>query len=216
MTSAIGPIGASTDERRRYLTLADARALDCNGCGDCCQSSRTDGFWTWGALPRDQYRAFLDGQPLIIPVMRRTDDAAGWRDRDWRPGDDSDATPTPFRCSAFRPQPDGRGLCGIHDRERPAKCGEFPVHLIGQDEDVRARGVMHLETSAFPRCTWFRMDAVAEGDPALDPQRGCVDSDGYVVLGELPPSMITLWAPLGGTLVPPTPHALPLEAPLDA
>lgn len=203
------PLEPVDDERRRYLTLAQARALDCNGCGDCCQSSRTDGFWTWGALPRDQYRAFMDGQPLIIPVMRAPsspeDDPGAWRDRDWRPGDDSEATPTPFRCSAFRPQLDGRGLCGIHDRERPSKCGEFPVHMVGQDDDVEARGVMHLETSAFPRCTWYRMDAVAGGDPALDPLHGCVDSDGYVVLGELPPSLIGAWARLGA-LVPPTPR----------
>ncbi len=188
------------DAPRRYLTLAEARALECNGCGDCCDSSRTDGFWTWGALPRDQYRSLLDGPPLIIPV---TSGLEGWRDRDWRPGDDSDAMPTPFRCSAFRPQPDGRGLCGIHDRERPSKCGEFPVHMVGQDEDVRARGVMHLETSAFPRCTWYRMDAVAPGHPALHPQRGCVDSDGYVVIGDLPPSLLASWARIGGSCRPP-------------
>ena len=174
--------------RRRYLTLEAARALDCNGCGDCCDSTRTDGFWTWGTLPRDQYRPLMDRMPLIIPVTRGD---SGWHDRDWRPGDDSDATATPFRCSAFRPQPDGRGLCGIHDRERPSKCGEFPVHMERQDEDVEARGVMHLETSAFPRCTWFRMDAVAAGHPALHPQRGCVDSDGHVTLDELPPSLLS-------------------------
>ena len=191
------------DERRRYVTLAQARALDCNGCGDCCDSSRTDGFWTWGAVPRDQYRALLEGSPLIIPVMRSD---GGWGDRDWRPGDDSDSTPTPFRCGAFRTQPDGRGLCGIHDRERPSKCGEFPVHMIGQDEDVEARGMMHLETSAFPRCTWYRMDAVATGNSALDPVRGCVDSDGYVAIGELPPSLLDRWAVEGGSVRPPSPR----------
>ena len=191
------------DERRRYVTLAQARALDCNGCGDCCDSSRTDGFWTWGAVPRDQYRALLEGSPLIIPVMRSD---GGWGDRDWRPGDDSDSTPTPFRCGAFRTQPDGRGLCGIHDRERPSKCGESPVHMIGQDEDVEARGMMHLETSAFPRCTWYRMDAVATGNSALDPVRGCVDSDGYVAIGELPPSLLDRWAVEGGSVRPPSPR----------
>lgn len=194
---------APPDAPRRYLTLEAARALDCNGCGDCCDSSRTDGFWTWGSLPRDQYRPLMDGSSLVIPITR-TDE--GWRDRDWRPGDDSDATATPFRCSAFRPQPDGRGLCGIHDRERPSKCGEFPVHMVGQDEDVEARGVMHLETSAFPRCTWYRMDAVAAGEPAVDPWRGCLDSDGTVALGELPPSHLAAWAAIGGSMRPPVPR----------
>lgn len=196
------------DERRRYLTLADARALACNGCGDCCDSSRTDGFWTWGALPRDQYRPLMGGEPLIIPVTHAPaeDPGAGWHDRDWRAGDGSDVTATPFRCAAFRPQPDGRGLCGIHDGARPVKCGEFPVHMAGQDADVQARGVMHLETSAFPRCTWFRVDAVALADPALDPVRGSVDSDGYVALGEMPPSLVATWAASGGATRPPTPR----------
>ena len=184
----------SEPNARRYVTLAQARALDCNGCGDCCDSCRTVGFWSWGALPRDQYAAFMASSPLIIPV---SSEGIGWHDRDWRPGDDSEATATPFRCSAFRPQSDGRGLCGIHDQQRPSQCGEFPVHMPGQDADVEARGVMHLETSAFPRCTWVRMDAVAAAHPALHPQRGCVDSDGYVVLGGLPPSLLTTWTRAG-------------------
>ncbi len=204
MTTLDIDAGSTPDERRRYLTLAAARALECNGCGDCCDSARTDGFWTWGTVPRNQYRSLMAGIPLIIPIIR-TDGA--WSDRDWRPGDDSDATPTPFRCSAFRPQPDGRGLCGIHDQERPSKCGEFPVHMVGQDQDVEARRVMHLEASAFPRCTWFRMDAVASTEGALDPVYGCIDSDGYVVLGEMPPSLLDRWAVEGGATRPPVPRA---------
>ena len=175
---------------RRYLTLDAARALDCNGCGDCCNSSRTGGFWTWGALPDGQYAGLLDGAPLIIPVELTGD---GWRDRLWRPEDASAATSTPFRCAAFRPQPDGRGLCGIHDRERPAQCGEFPVHTPGLEADVAARRVLHLETSAFPKCTWHRVDVIADDEPAVDPRRGCIDSDGLVVLGALPPSLLGRW-----------------------
>ncbi|MDO9444355.1 MAG: hypothetical protein Q7K37_03495, partial [Dehalococcoidia bacterium] len=53
----------------RYVTLEAARALECNGCGDCCDSRRTDGFWAWGTLPPDQYREQC-GEPLIIPLER--------------------------------------------------------------------------------------------------------------------------------------------------
>ena len=181
---------------RRYLTLAGARALDCNGCGDCCNSSRTDGFWTWGALPEGQYAHLLtdargERGPLIIPV--ECVDGA-WRDRTWRPSDATPATPTPFRCAAFQPQEDGRGLCGIHDCERPSQCGEFPVHTPGLEDDVTSRRVLHLETSAFPRCTWHRVDVVAADEPCIDPRRGCLDSDGYVALGALPPSLIGRWS----------------------
>ncbi|MEX2445808.1 MAG: hypothetical protein WD734_00590 [Dehalococcoidia bacterium] len=190
---------------RRYLTLAGARALDCNGCGDCCDSSRTAGYWTWGALPAGQYGHLSPGGgPLIIPVERAED--AVWGDRAWRASDDSEATATPFRCSALREQPDGRGLCGIHDRERPPVCGEFPVHTRGLDEDVASRGVVHLETSAFPRCTWYRVDAVAADERAVDPWRGSVDSDGHVALSALPPSVLARWG-VHPAVAPPPPAA---------
>ena len=186
---------------RRYLTLEAARALECNGCGDCCNSSRTDGFWTWGALPAGQYARLAahlaGGGPLIIPLERITEGSVeGWRDRAWRATDATAATSTPFRCTAFRPQADGRGLCGIHDRERPPQCGEFPVHTPGLEDDIATRGVLHLETSAFPRCTWYRVDVAAAAEPALDARRGCVDSDGYVALGALPPSLLGRWPAL--------------------
>lgn len=198
----MSPTAAVEPPPRRYLTLAAARALDCNGCGDCCDSTRTDGFWTWGALPRDQYRALGGGEPLIIPLERRSD---GWRDRPWRAEDASVAAPTPFRCAAFRPQPDGRGLCGIHDRERPGLCGEFPVHTRDLERDLARRGLVRLETSAFARCTWHRMDVVTDDAPAIDPHRGCVDSDGHVALGSLPPSLLARWGiPAAERLLPPS------------
>ena len=192
---------------RRYLSLETARALACNGCGDCCDSTRTDGFWTWGVLPEGQHRDLAPraGEPLIIPLERSEDGT--WRDRAWRAGDASGATPTPFRCSAFRPQPDGRGLCGAHDRERPPVCGEFPVHTRDLETDLAARRVMHLETSAFPRCTWYRVDVVAEGERALDRWRGCLDTDGYVVAATLPPSLLDRWGVAALALPLPLPCA---------
>jgi Fe-S-cluster containining protein len=149
----------------RYVTLAQARAMECNGCGDCCDTSRTDGFWAWAALPRDQFASMNDGAPLIIPIERVED---GWRDRAWEPDDALDLRPTRFRCAAFRPQDDGRGLCGRHTLERPAVCGEFPVHVIGLDRDVEELGEVPLMTGALPRCTWYRMTVVREDDPRAE------------------------------------------------
>lgn len=148
----------------RYLTLAQARALECNGCGDCCDSRRTDGYWTWGGLPEHQYRDLNSGRPLIIPLARIN---GGWTDRAWEPSDRDELGPTRFRCEAFQPQPDGSGLCGIHDRERPAKCGQFPVYVVGLEDELAECGFVALATSAFPRCTWYGVIVMPEGDPRL-------------------------------------------------
>ncbi len=151
----------------RYVTLAEARALECNGCGDCCDSRRTDGFWTWGALPADQYRAQADGQPLIIPIERIHD---GWQDRPHDPADQSSLSGTRFRCAAFQPQEDGRGLCGRHGQWRPQKCGEFPVWGADIEDELAATGLAVLHVGAFPRCTWHGMTVVREGDERLPPR----------------------------------------------
>jgi hypothetical protein len=41
---------ASAVPPMRFVTLAQARALECNGCGDCCDTRRTDGYWAWSAF----------------------------------------------------------------------------------------------------------------------------------------------------------------------
>ena len=148
----------------RYLTLAEARSLECNGCGDCCDSRRTDGFWSWPALPRGQYRRLGGGEPLIIPLERIGD---GWQDRAPLPADARSLTPTRFRCTAFTPQPDGSGLCGIHDRRRPKICGEFPVFGKEIERRLAQEGRVRLQTGAFPRCTWHNVCVTADSDPIL-------------------------------------------------
>ncbi len=156
----------------RYMTLAAAQAMECNGCGDCCDSRRTDGFWAWGALPRDRYASITGGVELIIPIERidghggsadGADGADGWRDR---PNDEDDALPlrpTRFRCSAFQPHEDGTGGCGRHDEPRPALCGEFPVHGPEIEPELAARGEYLLTSNSLPRCTWYRICIVRAG-----------------------------------------------------
>lgn len=152
----------------RYLSLADARALACNGCGDCCDSRRTDGYWTWASLPADGYASHCDGEPLIIPLTSRS---GTWIDREHTPTDLDDFSGTRFRCTAFTPTPptpdlpDGGGTCARHDRWRPAACGEFPVGGANLETELMAAGEVPLETGAFPRCTWFRVTIVRDTDP---------------------------------------------------
>lgn len=147
------------------MSLSAAQALECNGCGDCCDSRRTDGFWTWGTLPAHQYRALFEGRPLIIP-LGRVDGA--WVDRPHEVADAGDLSATRFRCEAFQPREDGTGGCGIHEREVPTKCREYPVWGANVEADLEAYGEHALATSAFPRCTWFSMVVVRDGDPRVE------------------------------------------------
>jgi len=160
----------------RYVTLEQARALECNGCGDCCDTRRTDGYWAWSAVPEDGFASMTGDGPLIIPI-ERIEGGDGWRDRAWHPDDASEYYPTRFRCSAFQEQEDGRGLCGRHTLERPGVCGEFPVHVVGLDLDVAELGEIPLLTGALPRCTWYRMIVVRDGDDRITPLEAIESSE---------------------------------------
>lgn len=152
---------------RRYMTLEEARALECNGCGDCCDSRRSDGHWAWGGVPEDLY-ASIAGEALIIPLEQVGD---SWRERPHRPEDRMELLPTFFHCTAFRPQEDGTGLCGRHDEARPDVCGQFPVHLPHLEGELAEAGEVSLGTEFLPRCTWHNVLVVREGDPRLDDRR---------------------------------------------
>lgn len=152
------------------MRLSDARALVCNGCGDCCDSRRTDGYWTWGSLPADGYASQTGGVPLIIPLVKVN---GAWEDREVGPDDLSDLGGTRFHCSAFAETPPtvelpgGGGTCTRHDGWRPPACDEFPVRGRQIEEELAASGEVPLETGAFPRCTWYRITVVRDDDPRL-------------------------------------------------
>lgn len=162
--------GSGGAQAVRYLTLEAARAMECNGCGDCCDSRRTDGYWTWPSLPADGYASETGGQPLIVPLERVV---GGWADRSHQQADLGDASGTRFRCTAFiqtppsEQHPDGGGMCGRHDQWRPPPCHAFPVESPDLDVELAEVGEVPLETGAFPRCTWFRVTVVRPGDPRL-------------------------------------------------
>lgn len=144
----------------------EALALECNRCGDCCDSSRpavkTDArwgmpLWVWGSkLPADRYAGRFGGEAMVIPLVRG--------DGGMVPGDDfeRDADGVPYR--AFRCrflEGDGDATrCGIYENSeaegrRPYNCGAFPV--FGQEvaDSVIHHGTFVPPTGALPRCTWY-------------------------------------------------------------
>lgn len=136
------------------MTLSEAQALECNGCGDCCDSRRLAGQglrFGWG---KEQWAADnADG--LLIPLREVH---SGYMEADV-PYAGAEAY-QPFVCSQLQPQADGRALCGIYDQERPRTCGDFPVFGAHADElieKMRAsdNGSVWTRASMIPGCTWF-------------------------------------------------------------
>ena len=157
------------------MALAQARALECNQCGDCCNPAQAaDRFsdWgydvlplNWGKLPKHQYRGMGGGEALIIPQVKNEDGT--WGDTPWSQDMANGIAAVPFRCSAFT----GDG-CSLHDKKRPAPCPGFPVFYSTLD----------ARTSPFPvpgvqlliKCTWYDIVILPPDHPAL----AYVDADG--------------------------------------
>lgn len=150
------------------LTLAEAQALQCNGCGDCCDSrAAAPHNWHWGNAP-DLYREFNGGEPLIIPLRVWTMDGGyeqappGSANRVGRP-----TFVGPFTCTALLPEnEEGQRLCALYEAPRPAICGSFPV-WGGHGEQIAAElaggaASVPVQTACLPRCTWYDTVIVPE------------------------------------------------------
>ena len=139
----------------RYCTLEEARALTCNRCGDCCDSRSLEKeriLFSWGTLPKHQYRGMGKGQPLIIPLELVDDKLIPrqWEQRDATQG------PAGFMCSQFSTQ-DGHGSCGLRDSKRPLSCGQFPVSYPKMGDELIQAGYLRLRSDQFSRCKWGGM-----------------------------------------------------------
>lgn len=164
------------------MTLAEARALECNRCGGCCAGDLDDEtvrkdkatglpLMVWespdtAAHPQRaqtadpmRYASRFDGDPLLIPLVM-VDGGIGFgedfeRDADGRPY-------TAYHCRALAYR--GRGAepeseCRIYGTEqhqvRPYNCGAFPVYGLEVDDAIVQRGYYIPPTGALPRCTWY-------------------------------------------------------------
>jgi len=138
----------------RYMTLAEAKSLECNLCGQCCGSEEADliGFplrqYTFGGIPEHQWRKLNGGQPLIIPL---TPSGTG---RAWRPADADDGKPPAFRCEALQHASDGTTRCGLWQSRRPPACDSYPVNIKHYADDLRRGAYVLLNTQYQRLCTW--------------------------------------------------------------
>lgn len=173
----------------RNVTLRTARVLmECNRCGDCCDTRRPDvnkdeatglPMFTWesadaaagpGSQTADPHRYDdrLDPpQRLILPVVEVEGQLVVGdefdRDAEGRPW-------TSYACAAFVEFPEGpdgpEGGCSIYGGEdgrhgrRPLNCGSFPVFGLEVVDTIVQHGAYVPPTGHLPRCTWHGIRVV--------------------------------------------------------
>lgn len=149
----------------RYVTLEEARSWDCNFCGGCCTSTRTDAeplhMYTFGRLPKHQWKKFNGGKPLIIPLTR-TGKPRAWRE------EDAQGDGPAFVCRALGLEEDGTTRCRLFGSPRHAACGEFPIFSSITDDEVLRQDWHAIPHTTYQRaCTWVDIMICPEWSPLL-------------------------------------------------
>ena len=163
----------------RYMTIDEARKLECNGCGDCCGTEdNTEASMGWGQLPKHQYKERNNNKPLIVPLDEKTLKPRPWKFTDNVLGHHK----VLFKCAAFCPQADGTGSCGIHS-DSPDRCREFPVFSKNDEERTQKEGEYLCGGNLFPRCTWHGVMVVDEDHPLLELRQ----EDGLINMEDITP-----------------------------
>lgn len=164
----------------RDVTLSEARAIECNRCGDCCNGLRPgvlkdEGtglpLFIWGTdYPADRYAGRF-GEALLLPIVRGEEGAPARLGEDFER--DSDGKPyTSFCCSQLIEY--GGDIapetgCALYGRGtdpsdlstiRPRNCGEFPVFGLAVDDTIIAGHPFVPATGALPRCAWYGIRVV--------------------------------------------------------
>lgn len=152
------------------VSLTEVRSMECNRCGDCCDSSRPDvkldpdtglPLWVWGSnLPHDRYRLRF-GEEMVKPLIRGDSEMVEAKDFEY----DADNKPhRSFRCRFLLEEENGQTRCAIYEQpepeRRPLNCGSFPVFGLELDDAILDHGFFILPTGALPRCTWYGIRAV--------------------------------------------------------
>lgn len=152
----------------RYMTLAEALALECNMCGQCCGSAHADPpdgsirSYTFGGIEQRQWARLNGGVPLIIPLTLTG------KPRAWRAADGDPATAPPFQCNALLPHPDGTTRCAIWQTRRPPPCDEYPVRASHYPAELRAGAYILLNTTYQRLCTWVDVLVCPDDSVLLD------------------------------------------------
>lgn len=168
-------VGYDAGTRLQDVTLQEARAMECNRCGDCCnglsdyvKKDEASGLplFVWGdKFPKDLYEERY-GQRLLMPVVSGDGGPVLGDEFDTNNGKPH----TSFVCSMFEPavEADGCASCKLHGNPdpndistiRPRNCGDFPVFGLEVADSIIAGNPFVPPTGALPRCTWHGIRVV--------------------------------------------------------
>lgn len=166
----------------RDVTLAQARAMECNRCGGCCSGLLPDDIvkkdpntglplFTWGTkYPVDLYESRY-GKPMLQPIgFLDNSDEMPYQGRtgivDKFEEDEANKPYTCFTCSFHSMAADNKAHCQLLDNYRdgqpnnlstvrPLNCGDFPVFSTTVDDTLVAGHNFVPPTGALPACTWY-------------------------------------------------------------
>ncbi len=146
------PKTSGPPENVRYITLTEAKSLECNLCGGCCGSAETDAddlrAYTFGPIGKRQWAHLNGGEPLIIPLT------PSGKPRAWQSRDAEAKTPPPFQCAALSHAGDGTTRCALWQSRRPPQCDEFPINASHYPAELQAGAYLLLNTKYQRVCTW--------------------------------------------------------------
>ncbi len=152
------------------VPLREARDMECNRCGDCCDSSGENvkldkkhsvPLFVWGGnLPEDRYKSRF-GKEMVIPLVRGDGGLVEAEEFEIQSNGEPHRA---FRCTFLERDEEGLSSCGIYDQpspeRRPLNCGSFPVFGQEVDDAIIDHGYFIPPTGALPRCTWYGMRIV--------------------------------------------------------
>jgi len=177
--------GYEAGAQLRDVTLREARAMECNRCGDCCNSLNENvkrdevtglPMVVWGSkFPEDLYESRY-GKRMLQPVGFLDDSSEmPYQGRigivDKFEEDENGKPYTCFSCAFHRQDTPEFSTCTLMEtysnpdpkkieQLRPLNCGDFPIFGTSINDTLVAGHPFVPATGSLPRCTWHGLRIV--------------------------------------------------------
>lgn len=179
-------VGYPVGTELRDVTLKEARSMECNRCGGCCNGLLDDDIvakdpdtglptFVWGdKFPEDLY-AKRYGKPMLLPIVPAEEIHELPYQGSIVLGSEfaTDINDKPYTCFSctFHSMAGDKAVCELREKfgdgdplkpetVRPLYCGEFPVFGPGVDDEIINGHAFIPPTGSLPKCTWHGIRVV--------------------------------------------------------